>query len=549
MSTVSSPSALPPRPPAGSSARLSAIINSSDDAIVSKDLDGIVTSWNRGAERLFGYTADEMVGASIRRIIPPDRQHEEDDVLRRIRRGESVTHFETVRRRKDGGDIHISLTVSPIHDADGAVVGVSKIARDITDRYRARQRDAFLARVGAALADSADYHRTLQNIARATVDEFADYCVIDVVERDGRMRRAATAHRDRGKEAVLDRVRNYAPDAASSPLTRPLRTGQPEYLREVSAADIASMSVNQDHQQVMVQLAPRSLITVPLIARGRAFGVLTVVRSDGAERFEQVDVDLTIELARRAALAAETARLYDEAQQALRTRDEVLAIVSHDLRNGLGTIMTATQLLEHEAQPDGRQRRAQAIVRTCMRMMRLMRDLLDIARVEAGQTLALERVPQDVPALLHEACDSLSSEAERKLIAFDCAVPAQLRPIDVDRDRILQVLANLIGNAVKFTPEGGRIRLSAEPFDRSIKFSVSDSGPGIKAEHLEHIFKPYWQAARTATLGTGLGLPIAKGIVEAHGGRIWVESEPGVGTTFQFTVPVAEQADSTGAVG
>ena len=177
-----------------------------------------------------------------------------------------------------------------------------------------------------------------------------------------------------------------------------------------------------------------------------------------------------------------------------------------------------------------------------MRMMRLMQDLLDVARVEAGQTLALDRSPQDASTLLRDACETLTSEAERKQIAFDCHLPADIGRIDADRDRVLQALANLIGNAVKFTPEGGRIRLTAEPLDQSVRFSVSDSGPGIKAEHIGHIFEPYWQAARTATLGTGLGLPIAKGIVEAHGGRIWVESEPGLGTTFHFTLPASRQA-------
>jgi PAS domain S-box-containing protein len=529
-----------------SRARLAAIVDSSDDAIVSKDLNGIVTSWNRAAERMFGYTAEEIVGSSIRLIIPADRQSEEDEVLHEIKRGRGVTHFETVRRHKDGSEVPISLTVSPIHAADGTVIGVSKIARDITERNRARQRDAFLSHVGSVLASSSDYHRTLENIARATVTDFADYCVIDLAERDGTFRRLATAHRVLEKQRLLEQVRKYAPNATSSLVTRPLRTGRPEFLAAVTPADIDAMSLDDEHKRLTLALGPQSLISVPLMARGQAFGVLTVVRAQGSEAFDKADVDLAIELARRAALAADTARLYDESQQALRTRDEVLAIVSHDLRNGLGTIMTAARLLDTQGDGERRTRRAQAIVRTCTRMMRLMRDLLDITRVEAGQTLTIDRAPHDAATLLHDACESLAGEAEGKLITVECNLPEDTRTIMVDRDRILQALANLIGNAVKFTPEGGSIGLRVELMEHAVRFAVSDTGPGIKPEHLERIFEPYWQATRTATLGTGLGLPIVKGIVEAHGGRIWVESEPGVGSTFYFTLPAsAPQTNAT----
>jgi PAS domain S-box-containing protein len=535
------PDVAEPTPADDVRARLAAIVESSDDAIISKDLDGSVTSWNQAAERMFGYRAAEIVGKSIRVIIPADRQNEEDDVLRRIRKGEKVDHFETVRRRKDGSAIAVSLTVSPIHGSDGRVIGASKIARDITEQQRSRERNAILSEVGAVLASSLDYHATLTNIARAAAASFVDYCVIDLMESDGALRRVATAHRVPERQTILEQARRYTPPHRS-PIARPLRTGQPVLLTAVTLHDIDAMTVDDDHKRVMLALGPRSLITVPLIAHGRAFGILTLVRTEGSPAFDEADCDLGLELARRTALAADTARMYDELVQAVRTRDEVLAVVSHDLRNGLGTILTAARLLlESSADGPRRTRRLETIARTCAGLNRLMQDLLDVARLEAGQGLTLERQPHDASALLREGCELLTHQAEDKSIEFECEVGAELGAVSVDRDRFLQVLSNIIGNAVKFTPEGGRISVKAERIADSIQVSISDTGPGIKPEDLERIFESYWQAARTARLGTGLGLPIAKGIVEAHEGRIWANSRPGFGSTFHFTLPLARR--------
>jgi PAS domain S-box-containing protein len=529
------------------SARLAAIVESSDDAIISKDLNGTIASWNPAAERMFGYTAEEAVGRSIRMIIPESRQGEEDHVLRRIVRGEKVDHFETVRRRKDGSEICISLTVSPVRDGRGTVIGASKTARDITSRKRESQRAAFFADMGSMLTSTLDYEVTLRNVARlVTIGHgdgaraFADYALVDMLESDGTLRRVAGAHREPGKERLLEQARRYAPDAGSSLLARPLRTGQPLLIPAIGGGEIEAFSRDPEHTRIMLALAPQSLITVPLPARGNTFGLFTVVRAEAVTAFDEEDLAFVVEIGRRAALAVDNALLYAESQQAVRTREQVLAVVSHDLRNALGVIATSARLLlsaPADAQP--RTRRAETIIRACDRMDRLMRDLLDASRLQAGHLLSIDTAPQDAGAIIREACETFRAPAEQKLITIECSIGADVPQVVADHGRVLQVLSNLLSNALKFTPDGGTIEVRATHQGEAVQFSVRDSGPGIRTEDTAHVFERFWQATATASLGTGLGLPIAKGIVEAHGGRIWGESKAGIGATFYFTLPIA----------
>lgn len=229
--------------------------------------------------------------------------------------------------------------------------------------------------------------------------------------------------------------------------------------------------------------------------------------------------------------------------RATRLRDEVLGIVSHDLRSPLNTIMLSSELLlglEPEGAETGDLERRQlgVIKRSVEQMNRLIQDLLDVARMEAGR-LPMACQPLRVGPLLSEVVELHRAQIEAKSLRLESALPAELPPVLADRERVLQVFSNLIGNAAKFTPAGGRIFLRAERHGREVRFSVTDTGPGIAPEQIEHIFDPFWQAQRGAREGAGLGLPIAKGIVDAHGGRVWVESEEGVGSTFYFTLPTA----------
>ena len=283
-------------------------------------------------------------------------------------------------------------------------------------------------------------------------------------------------------------------------------------------------------------------IITPLVGRnGRTLGIVRLWGKKGG-KFTESDEAILTQLAQLCSVALENARLYKAAQDATRARDDLVAIVSHDLRNPIHTINMAAAFLLEVAPPVDRRvtsrRQLEVIQRQANRANRLISDLLDVAKIQAGG-LTVEPVPIDVISLVQEALDSANPLAMSNQLKLSREVEDESARVLSDRDRILQVFANLIGNAIKFTPKGGEITIRAESAGTQMRFGVCDTGPGIPPEHLPHVFDRYWQAKSTAKLGTGLGLSIAKGIVEAHGGQIWVESEPGKGASFIFTLPSA----------
>jgi PAS domain S-box-containing protein len=288
------------------SMRLAAIVRSSEEAIVGKDLDGTITAWNPAAERLFGFTAQEAIGRSIRMIVPPDRQGEEDDVLRRLRRGETIEHLETVRLRNDGTPINVALTVSPIRDADGRIIGASKIARDIGERLRAEverarllaaeqaararaeageRRATLLSESSAALSASLDSARTLRTVSRLVVPRFADWCIIDLVTRENTLERVAVSTGEPDTESVLAELQRYAPEWTSSqPAAEVLRSRTTIVIPEVTDDTLVSTARDERHLAVMRKLRPRSAIAVPMVTRQRIVGAITLVRTTPGHR-------------------------------------------------------------------------------------------------------------------------------------------------------------------------------------------------------------------------------------------------------------------------
>jgi signal transduction histidine kinase len=292
-----------------------------------------------------------------------------------------------------------------------------------------------------------------------------------------------------------------------------------------------------DHTDFLQAADVTSLMVVPLIARERTLGALTFAAAESKRRYSERDLALAEEVAYRIAMAIDNARLLKRAEQATIARDNLLSIVSHDLKNPLSVIGMVLDLQESEQAEDTRsQDRHPTIRRAVARMQRLIGDLLDTASIDARR-LGIEQTPVPVAPLVGEMLEMLEPAAANKAVRLASELPAELPAIFADRGRIHQVLWNLLGNAIKFTPEGGSITLRVTPSDDVVTFSITDTGPGIPESELPHLFERFWQARRTARLGTGLGLFIAKGIVEAHAGRIWVETQLGAGSTFCFTLP------------
>jgi signal transduction histidine kinase len=282
------------------------------------------------------------------------------------------------------------------------------------------------------------------------------------------------------------------------------------------------------------------VIIVPFRVRGRIMGALTTAFSISHRRYDQRTLELVEEMANRAALALDNARLHDAAWQALRARDEMLRVVAHDLRNPLNTIgLSAGLLLESEPSEilANATQQLEIIKRSASRANRLIQDLLDVARMEAGK-LTLERRPLAVLPLVEEAIELHRNQAEEQGLGLETRVQPRLPEIWADRERLLQVFANLLGNALKFTPQGGRITVAAQRDGPVIRFCVADTGCGIPEKDQELVFQPFWQAGNATRTSAGLGLSISRAIIHSHRGRIWLDSEEGKGTRVYFTVPI-----------
>jgi signal transduction histidine kinase len=394
----------------------------------------------------------------------------------------------------------------------------------------ARQRATFLGEVSALLASSLDWKETLTAVARLAVPEIADWCSVDLPESlapGGRPVAVAHANPAEAERALCGRHRWPSDPAAATGPAAVIRTGRPELHREPLAA--AALGDGLLHA-----LGATSAMVVPLSARGRTLGAITFALARDGHRYGPADLAMAEELGRRAGLALDHARAWDEAQRAIRARDEVLAVVSHDLKNPLEAVLLSASLLLKSPEPARVRRYAEAVQRSASRMDKLIRELLDASRMEAGR-FELERLPERLEEIVEEALLVLAPLAAEKEIRLSVTgVPLGV-DIPCDRERIGQVLSNLIGNAVAFTPRHGRVTVRLDLAERAAVVSVGDDGPGIRPEDLPHVFDRYWKSQ--SRRGTGLGLAIARGIVEAHGGEIAVQSRVGVGSTFTFSLP------------
>ena len=480
---------------------------------------------------------------------PYERAH----LLARVRQ---VLENREVRRRSPGGEgvditflgTPFTITAEKEQILDLLVSSYEELVRTNHAVRQAEQRARFLAEATGVLAESLDAETILAGLARFAVPTLADVCVADLEDAPGVLRRVEIAH---ATPALAEAARLLGqpaePPGDRSVVARVLRERQPLLLPDLRAADAAALDLGAAEPLDAPAHGLRSLLAVPLVARGHTLGALVFLGDEARAPFGSDELALARELARAAALAVDNARLYAEAQRATRARDDVLAIVSHDLRNPIHTIVMASSFLLEilpETQPTGAEpeprRQTEVIRRSAHRANALIGDLLDVTRIEAGRLVVSAR-PADARELVDEAVHEAMSLAEGKRLRLSSRCADALPPVQADRARVAQLFGNLLGNAIKFTPAGGEVTVHAEPMGAHVRFEVRDTGPGIAAEHLPHLFDRYWQARETQELGTGLGLYIAKGIAEAHGGRLWAESEPGHGSAFLFTLPVARE--------
>jgi PAS domain S-box-containing protein len=423
-------------------------------------------------------------------------------------------------------------------------VGVAmEIARLRQVEAREHTRLELLAKAGPLLAASIDYESTLQSIVRLVVPAVADLCAVDLVDEADAVRKVAAYHPDPARQRLLDQLLGITPaERVPDELRAVLDSALPRRRSADAAAPLLG-SPDLAEPEVIAAIGVRGTILAPLRHRGRVVGILYLAMAESGREYADEDLPLAQEIAHHAALVIESARSYRAAQTAIRARDNLLAVVSHDLRNYLLTIRMSVDLLGEmsraETWPGSGRKQVQAIDRSAARMEQLIGSLRDATMIETGQFTVCAGA-EDVTLLLAEARATLEPLVEARALRLRVDVEDRLPAVWCDRERILQVLANLVGNAIKFTEEGGEIRVAARAAGRSaVTISVTDTGHGIAAGELHHVFERHWKGREGVRTGTGLGLFIAQGIVEAHGGTIRVKSEIGAGSTFLFTLPVA----------
>ena len=400
----------------------------------------------------------------------------------------------------------------------------------------ARRRLAQLADVGQLLGTSFDVSSVLPAVARRLVPELCDCCCIDVIGKPSARPCSVTA-----------------PETLESEATRVIESARAltlELGRTIVCAPAGNACSSDPALAALVRVSRgMSVVSVPLESPTRGRGALTLLAC-GREP-DPADLTLAQQLADRLALAVDRAELHQQALDAVRARDDLLATVSHDLRNPLNAIVLTCALLARTSAPaiPGKTSPVERIQRSAAHMKRLIQELVDTAKIEAGG-FQVDRIPQTLAPVVAEAMEMLAPLCDSKSLRVETKIEGALSDLVVwiDRERILRVLTNLVGNAIKFTPAGGQITVSAArgEGEREVRLTVRDSGSGIPAEDLGHLFDRFWQARQTARLGSGLGLFIAREIVEAHGGRIGVESKLGAGSTFSVTLPLSSPEPSQG---
>jgi PAS domain S-box-containing protein len=600
-----------------------------DYAIFALDVTGHVATWNKGAKRLKGYSASEIVGKHFSIFYPEeDKQSGKPDRILETAREKGRVEDEGWRVRKDGSRFWALVVITALHDEDGELIGFAKVTRDLTQRRKSEEQarelvaeqaahaearrftmelertnklleqqtaeaqaatdnaqdlameleqanqqleetlveteeaketaqaaerlTRFLVQVGDTLGTSLDYQANLQALARLVIPDLADWCSVDMVQDDGTLRHLAVAHVNRSKVSLAWDLREKYPPIlnADRGVGHVLETGKPELYSAITDEMIEAEARDEGHLRILKALQLKSLMILPLVARGQTMGTMTLASAESGRTFTQRNVDFAMDVARRAAIAVDNARLHEEALAARRAAEDAaaaktrfLAVMSHELRTPLNAIAGYAELIAMGVRgpvtPD-QKRDLDRIVQNQGTLLALINDVLDYAKLESGRAqFSIERVNVREEAQAVEAL--VGPQLQAKQLRYDYEACAADATVCADNRSLRQILLNLLSNAIKFTPEGGQIRVSCSTDPEHATIAVSDTGIGIPADKLGGIFEPFVQLGREMSnpqQGSGLGLSISRDLARQMGGDLSVESEVGRGSTFTLTLPL-----------
>lgn len=521
---------------------LASIIESSEDAIVSKNLDGVITSWNGAARRLFGYTEDEIIGKHITVLIPEDRYDEEEMIINKIRANERIEHFETIRKTKSGEEIQISLTISPIRNNSNKVIGASKIIRDIGRQKKSEERLQqyaerleILNSIGQVISAELDIQNILQKVTDATTQlcgaQFGAFFHNQVNEQ--------------GESYMLFTL-SGAPREAFEKFGMPRNTAvfHPTFSGEgtVRVDDITKdprYGKNAPHfGQPKGHLPVVSYLAVPVRGKsGEVIGGLFFGHEQPA-RFTREHEQLVLAVAAQAAVALDNAKLYENIKELNEKKDEFIGLASHELKTPVTSLKGYLQIIARNLPPDDKSKvLANRALEQVGKLTTLISDLLDVTKIQTGK-LPFTYADFDVIKLLTELREILQQTGPSHQLLLN--LPAGELIIHADSQRIEQVVINLVTNAVKYSPKADKVIIEALVINNKFRVSVQDFGIGIQPDQLERVFSRFYRVENLAShmSGLGIGLYICQEIVNRHQGRLWVESTYGEGSTFHFEIPI-----------
>lgn len=510
------------------------------DAIVVIDENQDIVEWNHGAEKIFGYSRDEIVGRPVNTVVPPQHRRAHQAHIHKFaaegREARILDHSRTFGLRKTGEEFPIAATISRVRIRGQWLM--TAVVRDISEERRREEELSVLASIGATLA-SLRGEQPLDDVVATLARTIADSAALYLLEgeKNDQLRLTSSSNQDPAVMVYESKVRqtSFVP-CPTHPVWTILKTRR-GLIMEPTPELYASLEAAPLYRDGLRAANARSILAVPLYVGERCHGVLRIWSS--SRMYETRDLALMEEIGRRCALFIENARLHRAEQLAIRTRDEILGVVAHDLRNPLGVILLeVARMVKSNGADEQILQSTSRIDRSARRMHRIINDLLDIVGLDGGK-MSLELTVLPVAQLISDAVEAQAPLFSRAAIDHRIEVAEGLPRICVDRHRMLQVFDNLVGNAIKFSKAGQTITIGAKRRDDEVLFWVQDQGVGIEPENWTRIFDRFWHGDTRNGAGTGLGLAIVKGIVELHGGRVWVESRVGDGSTFYFTILVA----------
>ncbi len=529
--------------------RLAAIVTSSEDAIISKSLDGTIASWNPAAERMYGYAAADIIGRPSYVLIPPELHEQEREMLQRVGRGERVDQYETIRLREDGTEIHVALTLSPIRDRAGTIVGASAIARDTTMQRAdealrqtapiesAQEQLERLVAAGTLLISEPSLERVLQQTAAIAAEVIgARYAAIGVLAPDGRLLESFTTHGITPEERAL-----IGPPPKGHGILGLV-------IREARVIRLPDLARHPDSYGFPPHHPPmHSFLGAPVVGRRGVFGDLYLTEKLGGGHFTEEDEHIVKLLAAQIAAAVEnaqlheeSARLLEEVQQLHRSRERFFAMVNHELRNALAATFGWAEMLVRKKDPATVPPAAFEVLESAEQAISLINDLLDLSRLDEERLRPVLRAV-DPAAVVRRAVGRVMPAANAKQATITVDLPKQPPICHTDASRVEQILVNLLGNAIRHAPDATEIRLSATLADSKIVITIEDQGSGIAPDDVEQIFDVYVTKAAEEGRGVGLGLPLSRRLARLLGGDLRAVAQPGRGGCVVLELPAPSE--------